>query len=496
MSDQEPHMTHTRTAHAIILAGGSGTRLWPLSRQSLPKQFISPLSQETLLESTVSRLMPVIRPQDITVVTSQISASGEAMVHLTPYATIIEPDARGTAPAIGIAAINATLAGADPVLVILPSDHLVINVAGFQSTLSGAIALASQPDANTIVCLGITPTHPETGYGYIKADATPARRQTNGQDITYSRVNAFKEKPDAETAKMFIAEGNYYWNAGIFIARASTLLASIKSYLPTLDVVLAKIQHDIKCGISFEMAVNSHFADAKTISIDHGVLEKIPAGSTEITLALIPADIGWSDVGCWDTVYDISAKDADGNAVTGNAIALNSKNSLIYAGKRLVTAIGVENLNIIDTPDALLVTARGESQQVRQLVDQISRRGGTEHIEHLTVQRPWGSYTVLQDAPNFKIKRIEVKIGGRLSLQSHEHRSEHWIVVAGTATITCGERIIDMRANESIYIPAGEKHRLENHGADLVTLIEVQVGKYLGEDDIKRYDDVYGRKTT
>jgi mannose-1-phosphate guanylyltransferase / mannose-6-phosphate isomerase len=489
MSHQESHNTQSNIAYAIILAGGSGTRLWPLSRQSLPKQFIPLLGAETLLETTALRLAPTISHENITVITSKASATGEAMVHLAKYAKIIEPCARGTAPAIGIAAINATQQKNDPVLVVLPSDHVVTQVADFQTCLNAAIALANERETRHIVCFGITPTYPGTGYGYIKTDLT----SYNQTHKPYVNVLAFKEKPDLVTAESFITEGNYFWNAGIFVARASTLLTAIKSYLPELDIVLSKIQQDIDDGIKFDVAVNSHFADAPTISMDHGVLEKIPSDSAGISLTLVPADIGWSDVGSWDSLYDVSNKDNDANVISGNVLTLNSTNLLINAGKRLVTAIGVDDLNVIDTPDALLITKRGESQNVKAIIELLQLRGSKEHIEHLTVQRPWGSYTVLEDAPSFKVKRINVLPGGRLSLQSHEHRSEHWVVVAGAATITCGEKQVVMHANESIFIPAREKHRLENHGTETITLIEVQVGGYLGEDDIKRYDDVYGR---
>ncbi len=489
MSQQNTNLPNLPIARAIILAGGSGTRLWPLSRQSLPKQFLSLFGGETLLDSTALRLEPTITRENITVITSKACASGEAMVHLAKYAKIIESCARGTAPAIGIAAINAQQQNADPVLVILPSDHVITKVADFQTCLNAAIALANESEAKHIVCFGITPTHPDTGYGYIKTDLT-----SNNQALkSYVNVLAFKEKPDLATAESFIAEGNYFWNAGMLVARASTLLIAIKSYLPELDIVLSKIQQDINDGINFDTAVNSHFADAPTISMDHGVLEKIPSSDTGISLTLVPADIGWSDVGSWDSLYDVSTKDNDANVISGNVLTINSKNLLINAGKRLVAAIGVDDLNIVDTPDALLITKRGESQDVKAIIEQLQRRGSKEHIEHLTVLRPWGSYTVLDDAPSFKVKRISVLPGGRLSLQSHESRCEHWVVVAGAATVTCGERVVIMHANESIFIPTREKHRLENHGVEVVTLIEVQVGGYLGEDDIKRYDDVYGR---
>ncbi len=460
----------------------------------MPKQFVPLLGAQTLLEATVARLAPIITPEQVTIVTSRAAAAGEAMVHLAPYATLLEPCARGTAAAIAMAALHFEIQGRDPVMVVLPSDHVIRDVAGFQARLNEAVTLAADNNADNLVTFGIHPTHPETGYGYIKTGAAATGSAVN---VTALNVTAFKEKPDHNTAMQFISAGGYYWNSGMFVWKASTILKAIDAYLPALAATINTIRHAVKGGMGFDAAIQAHFASAPSISIDHGVLEKLtldgPSTTHQLRLQLVPADIGWSDVGSWDAVYEISDKDAANNVTLGNSITINSKNTLVHAGKRLVTTVGVEDLNIIDTPDALLITKRGESQQVRHIVDALQARGGNEHIEHTTVHRPWGSYTVLEDTPSFKIKRIDVNPGGRLSLQSHEHRSEHWVVVRGTATITCGETISDKRVNESVYIAAGQKHRLENLTAGLVSIIEVQVGGYLGEDDIKRYDDAYGR---
>ncbi len=485
---------------AIILAGGSGTRLWPLSRQALPKQFVALLGDKTLLEATIARLAPIITPQQVTIVTGQASAIGEAMVHLAPYARHLEPCARGTAPAIAIAALNFELLGRDPVMVVLPSDHVIRDVAGFHARLNDAIAVASATDNHNLVTFGIKPTHADTGFGYIKTRPT-SKTDANGS----VDVDSFKEKPDLATAEGFIQDGGYYWNSGMFVWKASAILEAIRAFLPALHTTLDALRTAVKAGATFEAALAAHFASAPSISIDHGVLEKLTgnmntsnaaAPTHNLRLQLVPADFGWSDVGSWDAVYEISNKDKDQNVTLGNTITINSKNTLVHAGKRLITTVGVEDLNIIDTPDALLITKRGESQQVREIVETLHARGATEHIEHLTVQRPWGSYTVLEGGPGFKIKRLEVKPGGRLSLQSHVHRSEHWVVVSGIATVTCGETVSDIKPNQSAYIPAGEKHRLENKGTEVVKIIEVQVGGYLGEDDIKRYEDIYGRLQT
>jgi mannose-1-phosphate guanylyltransferase/mannose-6-phosphate isomerase len=470
--------------HAVILAGGSGTRLWPLSRQALPKQFVSLFSNKTLLEETIVRLAPILEPTEVTIVTSEAAARGEPMVHLSPYVHLQEPCGRNTAPAIAIAALKLKQGGQDPIMVILPSDHMITNVRGFQTVLQQAI---NQAEAGHLVTFGITPTRPETGYGYIQcasvcADASGALS-----------VTRFKEKPDLATARQFLADGGYYWNSGMFVWRSSSILAAIAQHLPALSAVIASMQADLDASWSLEATIKAHFASAPSISIDHGVLEKVAQATTGPRLLLIPADIGWSDVGSWDSVQELSDKDANGNTLRGNVIAHNSRNIQVQGGKRLIATIGLQDLSIIDTQDALLVTKRGESQDVRHIVEALQQRAGSEHIEHLTVQRPWGSYTVLEDAPGFKIKRIEVKPSGRLSLQSHQHRSEHWIVVSGVATVTCGEHVTDLEPNESTFIPMGAKHRLENRGSELVAIIEVQVGSYLGEDDIKRYDDQYGR---
>jgi mannose-1-phosphate guanylyltransferase/mannose-6-phosphate isomerase len=469
-------MTDSSELKAMILAGGSGTRLWPLSRLSLPKQFLALDDAGTLLQATVARLSPLIEPQDVLIVTGESSAKGEAFLHLAAYQTLLEPVPRNTAPAIAIAALQHILSGIDPVMVVLPADHVIRDVAAFRARLATAIEAAAD---GKLVTFGIQPHKPETGFGYIKTggNATDALRP----------VAAFKEKPDLATAERFLAEGGYYWNSGMFVWRASVILEAISRTLPALTTVLDKIRADVAGGAAFADAMKKHFADAPSISIDHGVLEK--AGN----LFVVPADIGWSDVGSWDAVYEIAEKTPEGNATRGNVVAIDCKNTLVRGGKRLIAAVGVENITIIETPDAILVAKHGEAQKVKDVVAQLQARGGTEHLEHTTVHRPWGSYTVLEEGPRFKIKRIEVSPGARLSLQSHKHRSEHWVVVSGQATVTNGENIITLNPNESTFIPIGIKHRLENLGKIPVQIIEVQVGEYVGEDDITRYSDQYGR---
>ncbi|MDB5764014.1 MAG: mannose-phosphate guanylyltransferase/mannose-6-phosphate isomerase [Herminiimonas sp.] len=466
-----------KSIYAVILAGGSGSRLWPLSRQHLPKQFLSLDGDASLLQTTINRLAPAIDADHVVIVTQEAHAKGESYHALLPYQTLFEPQGRNTAPAIAMAAAWLSLKGEDPVMVVLPADHIIKDVAQFHAHLRTAVKAA---ESGNLVTFGIEPTRPDTGFGYIKA------KQNTGSEI-YA-VERFTEKPDHATAVGFIEEGNYFWNSGMFVWRASVILAEIRQYLPAVDRVMQAILADCHAGKNFQQAVQDHFADMLSISIDHGVLEK--SGR----VSLIPCNIGWNDVGSWQAVHEIAGKDKSGNAIQGNVIALDCKDNLIRAEKRLVAAIGVDNLCIVETADAVLVTRSDHSQQVREVVEILQERGAAELICHTTVQRPWGSYTVLEeDRDGFKIKRIEVAPGARLSLQSHRQRSEHWVVVSGTATVTQDDKVFIVEKNQSTYIPIGAVHRLENRGTEALHIVEVQVGSYLGEDDIERYDDNYGR---
>jgi mannose-1-phosphate guanylyltransferase/mannose-6-phosphate isomerase len=463
--------------HAVILAGGSGSRLWPLSRQHLPKQFLSLDSDTSLLQTTVNRLMPLIDASHVLIVTQESHAKGEAYHALLPYQTLFEPVARNTAPAIALAAAQLMAEGADPVMVVLPADHIIKDEARFREHLQTAIKAAQ---SGKLITFGIQPTRPDTGFGYIKTTAT-------SQSDIYE-VERFTEKPDHATAEHFLQEGNYYWNAGMFVWRASAILSEIQQYLPAVYQVIQDIIAASKTGLTFQQATEKHFAAMPSISIDYGVLEK------SNRVALIPCDIGWNDVGSWHAVYEIAVKDENHNALQGNVIALDCQNTLIRAKKRLVAAIGLENLCVIETADAVLIAKNDQTQRVREVVDILQQQGATEHINHAKVNRPWGSYTVLEEeADSFKIKRIEVAPGARLSLQSHRHRSEHWVVVSGTATVTNGDEVITVQKNQSTYIPIGVQHRLENRGSEPLHIVEIQVGEYVGEDDIQRFEDNYGR---
>lgn len=491
--------------NAVILAGGTGSRLWPMSRQNLPKQFLALDGDLTLLQTTIDRLSPTIEAKDVLIVTQEAHAKGEAYHALLPYQSLFEPVGRNTAPAIALAAAYLTANGADPVMVVLPADHIIKDEVEFRAHLDTAILAAQN---GKLVTFGIKPVRPDTGFGYIKTGLRDEAigLRTEGQGLSGKtasgstqssvlstqsivlEVERFTEKPDLATAERFLSEGDYYWNSGMFVWKASVILAEIQRHLPEVHQIVQTILAESRAGSSFQQAVEKHFAAMPSISIDYGVLEKSDR------VSLIPCDIGWNDVGSWQAVHEISAKDENGNALQGNVIAVGSKNSLIRAEKRLVAVIGVEDLCVIETADAVLIAKSDQTQRVREVVDALQQKGATEHIYHMKVNRPWGNYAVLEEDPDgFKIKRIEVAPGARLSLQSHKQRSEHWVVVSGTATVTNGEEVITVRKNESTYIPIGTKHRLENRGSEPLHIVEIQVGEYLGEDDIQRYEDNYGR---
>ena len=508
-----------RQVHAVILAGGSGSRLWPLSRQHLPKQFLSLDGDASLLQTTINRLSPVIKAENIMIVTQEAHAKGEAYHALLPYHTLFEPVGRNTAPAIALAAAWLMVDGTDPIMVVLPADHIIKDAVRFRNHLNIAIQAAEN---GRLITFGIQPTRPDTGFGYIKiknrTETTGLRTEEQEQGLrTEGRglrgkaasgstqpsvlapqscisqsciydVERFTEKPDHATAEHFLKQGDYYWNSGMFVWRASVILAEIRQHLPAVHQVIQTIIAESRAGMSFQQAVEKHFSTMPSISIDYGVLEK----SDRVSLIL--CDIGWNDVGSWQAVHEISAKDENGNVLQGNVIALDCHNSLIRAEKRLVAAIGVEDLCVIETADAVLISKSDQTQRVREVVDTLHEKGATEHIYHAKVNRPWGNYTMLEEDPDgFKIKRIEVAPGARLSLQSHNRRSEHWVVVSGTATVTNGNEVITVQKNQSTYIPIGAKHRLENLGTEPLHIVEVQVGEYLCEDDIQRYEDHYGR---
>ncbi|AEH44764.1 mannose-1-phosphate guanylyltransferase/mannose-6-phosphate isomerase [Thermodesulfatator indicus DSM 15286] len=460
---------------AIVLAGGSGTRLWPLSRKDYPKQFLKLNGGKSLLRQTVDRLLLFLNPEDILILTCEhykfhVKAH---LVDLSGYHLLCEPHARNTGPAIAYGFKYALekwgLPSDEPVL-ICPSDHLIEPEDVFAETVQKAAQVAKE---GFLVTFGITPSRPETGYGYIKQ----GERLKEVNDFSAYKVARFTEKPDVATAENYLKEGGYYWNAGIFLFTPETFSKELATCAPD---IFALYDNDFD-------TLTSKFAEMPDISIDYALMEK----SSQV--AVVPLSLYWNDIGSWDALFDVLEKDSSGNAQTGRVITIDTENSMILGQKRLIATIGLEDHLVVETPDAILIVKKGEAQKVSNLVKQLKNEGYPEALEHVTTYRPWGSYTVLEEGPRYKIKRIVVNPGERLSLQMHYHRSEHWVVVRGTAKVQIGDEEIFLHENESVFVPKSTKHRLENPGKIPLEIIEVQNGEYLGEDDIVRFDDVYGR---
>jgi len=469
----------------IIMAGGSGTRFWPLSREKMPKQLLRIGGDDTLIQQTVDRVLPVVPGGHIFFVTNQGLADDIRAQLVSRFGGawdrnfILEPQAKNTAPAIGLAALHVSRIDPDGILAVLSADHVIKDPSAFRRCLATAERAAQE---GYLVTLGIRPNRPETGYGYIRAGGPVAVNGISG----VLQVERFVEKPDLPTAQEYLRSGHYYWNSGMFVARASVFLREIERHLPRLHAGLQEIRKSIGTD-RLSRTVADVFAGLEPVSIDYGVMERTTMA------AVVPADIGWSDVGSWTALDDVSEKDAAGNIVAGNVIDIGCRDSVLYADQRLVATIGLRDLIVVDTPDATLVCSRERAQDVKKVVDELKRRKAEEHVTHRTVHRPWGSYTVLEEGEGYKIKRIVVSPGAKLSSQLHHHRSEHWVVVTGMARVTNGERVYDVQHNESTFIPVGTKHRLENPGAGPLQIIEVQNGPYVGEDDIVRFDDDYHR---
>jgi mannose-1-phosphate guanylyltransferase / mannose-6-phosphate isomerase len=457
---------------SVVLSGGAGTRLWPASRESHPKPFMKLFDGQTLIEKTYARAK-ALGSEVLTVTNRDYYFMSRDELERVGVAGsfLLEPFGRNTAPAIALAAkmIVATQ-GADTVMLVLAADHLIADQARFASAVAEADKLAAQ---DYLVTFGIVPTSPETGFGYIE--------QGEPLNSGYT-VARFVEKPDIETAQAYLASGKYLWNSGMFCFKAGVFLAELAKHAPEV----AKSVDG--CWAAMQPLKNTQMAEIPAdISIDYAVMEKSDK------VAVVPGDFGWSDIGSWNAIRDLVEPDAGQNRALGEAIFVDSSNTFVQSEDRLVATVGISDLMIIDTADALLIAHPDKSQDVKKVVAQLKKDGHDAFKLHRTVARPWGTYTVLEEAPGFKIKRIEVKPGASLSLQMHHHRSEHWVVVNGTAKITNGDNEILIQANESTYIPAGQKHRLENPGIIPCVMIEVQCGSYLGEDDIVRFDDKYGR---
>lgn len=465
----------------VLLSGGSGTRLWPLSREAYPKQFLPLVGDDTMLQATWRRVAALSRRAPLVVANEEhrfLVAEQLRVIGAPTPRIVLEPVGRNTAPAIAAAALIARLDGGDPLLLVLPSDHVVRDDAAFRAAV---IAAAPAAAGGALVTFGIVPEAPETGFGYIQADA--------GEGVR--KVLRFVEKPDATTAQAYLDDGGYYWNSGMFLFRASRYLEELGRHRPDiLAATRAACAHLDRDGqlhdIEFLRLDREAFAASPSESIDYAVMENTDAAM------VLPVDIGWNDVGSWSALWEVSEQDADGNAHHGDVIAVDTRNSYAYA-RRLVALVGVDDLIVVETDDAILVAAKDRVQQVKDVVARLKAEQRSQAALHREVNRPWGSYDSVDVGDGFQVKRIKVKPGAALSLQSHERRAEHWIVVRGTARVTRNNDVFELFANQSTYIPIGAKHRLENPGDDMLELIEVQSGDYLGEDDIVRYEDVYGR---
>jgi mannose-1-phosphate guanylyltransferase/mannose-6-phosphate isomerase len=460
----------------VLLSGGSGTRLWPLSREMYPKQFLPLVGDDTMLQATWKRIAPLASLPPIVVANEShrfLAAEQLRVLDVSNPAILLEPVGRNTAPAIAAAALQAMAAGGDPLLLVLPSDHVIADAQAFRAAVVLASAAAEQ---GALVTFGVVPTGAETGFGYIQA--------APGEGVR--KVLRFVEKPDASTAQGYVDAGGYYWNSGMFLFRASRYLQELERLRPD---VLAATRTAFAAATrdgDFIRLDKDAFATCPSESIDYAVMEKTDAAM------VLPVDIGWNDVGSWSALWDVAVRDADGNACRGDVIAIDSRNSYAHA-RRLVALVGVDDLIVVETDDAVLVAHKDRVQQVKEVVAQLKTGQRSQAALHREVHRPWGSYDSVDVGDAFQVKRIKVKPGARLSLQSHTRRAEHWIVVRGTARVTRDNDVFELHANQSTYIPIGAKHRLENPGTQMLELVEVQSGDYLGEDDIVRYEDVYGR---
>jgi mannose-1-phosphate guanylyltransferase/mannose-6-phosphate isomerase len=466
----------------VIMAGGSGTRLWPLSRSGYPKQFLVLSGHTSLFQQAVARLQGL--SDDALAVQAPMVVGNEEHRFLVldqlrelqaePSAVLLEPMGRNTAPAVTLAALQALQNGGDPVLVVTSADQTVADAAAFTRALRGAVGMAAQ---GAIVVLGITPDRPETGYGYIRADG--------------ERVAQFVEKPDLTTAQKYVDSGAYYWNAGMFVLKASAWMAALDRFRPDIASACRAAWSARSSDAKFVRPGKAEFALVPSDSVDYAVMEKCPG---VLDIRMQPLAAGWNDLGAWEAVWQVAPKDAAGNASTGDAIISDSRNTLVHATSRLVSVVGLEDVVVVETPDAILVASREKSQDVKNIVNQLGREQRGEHALHRKVHRPWGWYDSVDSGPRHQVKRIMVKPGASLSLQMHHHRAEHWIVVSGTAEVTNGDKVIMLSENQSTFIPLGQTHRLANPGKVPLEIIEVQSGSYLGEDDIVRFEDTYGRK--
>ena len=474
----------------VILCGGSGSRLWPLSRSGFPKQFLCLSGATSLFQQTALRLQELATPQhplrDPVVVTSEdhrfLVSEQWRELGLSQPELILEPVGRNTAPALTMAALAAMQQGDDPVLVVTPADQVIERPDTFAQVARQAVQWAAQ---GGIVIFGVPPDRPETGYGYVQV-------KPDGGDQP-APVMRFVEKPDLATAQAYLEQGGYYWNAGLFVLKASVWLQALEQFRPDILQAARLAWEQRTRDQNFVRPHAQRFQAIPAESIDYAVMEHGPGSALDVHM--LPLDAGWSDLGSWESVWKTLPKDSNGNVLTGDTMALDSQNNLIHAQHRLVCAVGVNDLMIVETADAVLVADKASSQKVKDVFNQLQAQNRVEGELHRKVHRPWGWYLEVDEGSRFKVKRIQVKPNASLSLQMHHHRAEHWVVVQGTAEITNGEQVLMLTENQSTYIPLGQKHRLRNPGKTPLEIIEVQSGGYLGEDDIVRFEDHYGRQT-
>jgi len=463
----------------IIIAGGSGTRLWPLSRSGFPKQFLALGCTETLFQKACLRCKAITNDiKSILVVTNEehrfLAQEQLREIGLTEANILLEPVGRNTAPAMTLAALEAMAGDDDPILFVTPADQTIQDSEAFQAAASSAVQLAMD---NALVILGVVPTSAHTGYGYIKADG--------------DTVAQFVEKPDLATAEHYLQEGNYYWNAGIFVTKASVWLKALEQFRPDIASATQSAWCNKTIDNNFVRPDKEAFKAIPAESVDYAVIEHLP--NSGISISMVPLDAGWNDLGSWDAVWETTLTNADGNALTGDVLSVDSSNNYVHASSRIVGLVGVKDIVVVETSDAVLVADKERSQDVKKIVEQLKADGREESDLHRKVSRPWGWYDRIDEGERFKVKRIQVAPGASLSLQKHYQRAEHWVVVKGTAEVTCGDNVLTLTENQSTYIPFGEVHRLSNPGNTPLEIIEVQSGAYLGEDDIVRFEDKYGR---
>ena len=477
----------------VILSGGAGTRLWPLSREAYPKQFLPLTGEDTLLQATALRLdglegVELLPPYVVCNEAHRFLVAEQFRLMCRALgAILLEPAGRNTAPALTLAALMAVSAGDDPLLIAMPADHLIGDREAFLAMVSEGVSLA---DKGRVVTFGIVPTGPETGYGYIRKGA-----EIDGSAVGFS-LDAFVEKPDLETAAAYLESGNYLWNSGIFLLRASLWLQLLEQFRPDIAQVCRAAFDQGQPDGDFFRADKAAFSQCPSDSIDYAVMERLSgAPATDGQAVVVPLDAGWSDVGAWSALWEVSARDDRGNAMDGDVFTHQASDNLLIAQHRMLAVVGVDNLVVVETPDAVLVLDKARAQDVKEVTRFLKEAEREEHVFHSKVHRPWGNYEPIDSGSRYQVKRLTVNPGAALSLQMHHHRAEHWIVVSGTAKVTRDDETVLLTENQSTYIPVGTRHRLENPGQIPLEIIEVQSGSYLGEDDIVRFEDVYNRNS-